>query len=65
MKGMRGVWTAKNHFTIDGSIINYMGRAIIYLQYIPENLIKYGIKVFSICCDIFLMILVFDVYAGQ
>ena len=65
MKGMRGVWTAKNHFTVDGSIINYMGRAVIYVQYIPENLIKHVIKESAICCDLSAILLGFKVYVVQ
>ena len=50
MKGVRGVWTAGNHVTIDNSMIKYMGRAVTYVQYMPVNSIKYGIKVFAIFC---------------
>ena len=50
MKGMRGVCTAGKHVTIDKSMIKYMGRAITYAQYMPAKPIKYGIKVFAVCC---------------
>ena len=50
MKGMRGVWTAGKHVTIDKSMIKYIGRAVTHAQYLPANLIKHDIKVFAICC---------------
>ena len=37
MKGMRKAWVAGKHVTIDKSMIRYMGRAIRYVQYMPEK----------------------------
>ena len=65
MKGMRGVWTSGKHVTIKESMIKYMVRAIIYVQYMPEKPTKYGIKVFYIFCDLSTIILGFKVYVGQ
>ena len=46
-------------------MIKYMGKAISYIQYVPEKPIKHGIKVFAICCDIYAILLCFKVYIGQ
>ena len=48
MKGMRRAWTAGKHVTINESMIWYMGRAVLFVQYLPAKPIKYGIKVFAI-----------------
>ena len=65
MKKTRGVWTARKNYTIDGIMINCMGRAVTYVQYIPEKPIKHGIKVFAICCDLYAILLCFKVYVVQ
>ena len=65
MKGMRGVWTSGKHVTIKESMIKYMVRAIIYVQYMPEKPTKHGIKVFYICCDLSTIILGLKFYVGQ
>ena len=65
MKGMRGVWTAGKHVTIDKSMIKYIGRAITYVQYMTENPIKHSIKVFAVCCALSEILLGFKVYVGQ
>jgi len=44
-KGMRKVWTAGQHVTIDESMIKYCGRAVAFVQYMPAKPIKHGIKV--------------------
>eukprot|EP00979_Chaetoceros_neogracilis_P011798 scaffold2974_cov288-Chaetoceros_neogracile.AAC.16 len=37
--------------TIDESMIKYMGRAVVsFVQYMPAEPIKQGIKVFCVCC---------------
>ena len=59
------VWTDINRVTIDKSMINYMGRAATYVQYMPAKLINHDIKVFSICCDISAIVLGLKVYVGQ
>ena len=65
MKGVRGVCTAGKHVTIYYIMIKYMGRSVIYVQYMPVNPIKYGIKVFAFCCTIYTIIIGFKVYVGQ
>ena len=46
-------------------MIKYMGRSITYVKYMPEKLIKHGIKVFAICCDLSTIILGLKFYVGQ
>jgi hypothetical protein len=64
MKGMRGAWVAGDKVTIDKSMIRYMGRAIVFIQYMPRKPIKHGIKVFAICCSYTGVLLGFEVYCG-
>ena len=65
MKGIRKVWTARRHVTIDESMICHMGRAIGYIQYMPAKPIKHGLKVFALCCAIAAVILAFKVYVRK
>ena len=65
MEGMKKSWTAGKHVTIDESMIRYMGRAISYVQYMPDKPIKHGIKVFALCCAFSAVILAFKVYIGK
>ena len=37
MNGMRKAWVAGKHVTIDESMIQYMGRAISYVQYMLSS----------------------------
>ena len=46
IKGISGVWNARKNVTIDKSMIKYMVRDVTYVQYMPTNPNKYGIKVF-------------------
>ena len=62
---MRSVWNARKHVTIDESMIKYMGRAVTYFQYMPENPIKHGITVFDICCAISEILIGLKLYVGQ
>ena len=62
---MRGVWTSANHVTIDESMINYMGRAISYVHYIPAKLINNGINLFAVCCALSKILLGFKVCICQ
>ena len=65
MKGVRGVWTAINHVTIDKSLIKCMGRSVTYVQYMTENPIRYGIKVFFIFYALSAILIGLKVYVGQ
>ena len=61
MKGMRGVLTSVNNVTIYESMIKYMGRDTTYVLYMHAKPIKYGIKVFSICCTLSVVLIGFKV----
>ena len=50
---------------IDERMIKYMGRAITFAQYMPLKTIKYGIKVFALCCDYNGHIIGLEVYLGK
>ena len=43
-------------------MIKYCGRAVAFIQYMPAKLIKYGIKVFCLCCAATVVMLAFGVY---
>ena len=49
MKGMRKAWVAGDKVTADESMIRYMGRAVSFVQYMPCQPIKHGLKVFAVC----------------
>ena len=65
IKGVRSVWTARKHVTIDNSMIQYMVRAVTYVLYMPTNMIKHSIKVFSIFCALSAILIGLKVYVGQ
>jgi len=65
MKGMRKSWITGKHVMIDKSMTQYMGRAILYVQYMTAKPIKHGIKVFTLCCAFSAIILSFKVYFGK
>ncbi len=60
-KGLRKVWTAGQHVTIDESMIKYCGRAVAFVQYMPAKPIKHGIKVFIPLCPVARANCLFDV----
>jgi hypothetical protein len=59
------IWIAGDHVTIDESMIRYMGRAIAFIQYMPQNPIKHRIKVFAVCCSYTGVLLGFEAYCGS
>ena len=65
MMGLRKIWTAGKHVTIDESMIAYMGRAITFVQYMPAKPIKHGIKVYALCCAVSAILLAFQVYTAK
>ena len=65
MKGMRKAWVAGKHVTIDESMIRYAGRAVSYVQYMPAKPIKYGLKVYALCCACSAVLLAYQVYVGK
>ena len=65
MDGIRGAWTVGQHITIDESMIKYMGRPVSYIQYMPAKLIKHGIKVYAVFCDIYVVLLGFKICVGK
>ena len=62
---MRRAWTPGKHVTIDESMIWYMGRAISYVQYMPAEPVKHGIKVFALCCALSAVTFSFKVHVGN
>jgi hypothetical protein len=50
MDGLRKCWDAGNRLTVDESMIKYKGKAIRFVQYLPQKPIKHGIKVYAIVC---------------
>ena len=46
-------------------MIQYCGRAISFIQYMPKKPIKHGIKVFALCCAYTGYLLGFEVYLGK
>ena len=64
MKAIRTCWTVGLRVTIDESMIRYMGRAVAFVQYMPQKPIKHWIKVFAICCAYTAVLLGFEVYCG-
>ena len=62
---MRKGWIVGKRITIDESMIKYCGRAISFIQYMPKNPIKHGIKVFALCCAYTGYLLSFEVYLGK
>ena len=65
MKNLQKNWVAGERITIDESMIKYMGRAIIFVQYNPKKPIKHGIKVFFIYCAVTGHPLAWEVYCGK
>jgi hypothetical protein len=64
-KGLQKIWAAGQHITIDESMIKYCGHAVMFIQYMPAKPIKYGIKVFYVCCAILKIMLAYEVYCGN
>jgi hypothetical protein len=64
-KGLRKLWTAGQHITIGEPMIKYCGRVVAFIQYMPANPIKHGIKVFCVCCAFSGIMLAYDVYCGN
>ena len=46
-------------------MIKYMGISVTYVQYMPANMTKHGIKVFAIYCDLSGILLFFKFYVVQ
>ena len=46
-------------------MIKFMGRAVSYIQYLSEKLIKHGIKVYTIYCVIYTVVLGFKIFFGK
>ena len=65
IKGTRGVRTARKYVTIDESAIKYIGRSVTYVKYMTGKSIKHGIKVFAICCALYVILLGIKVYIVQ
>ena len=58
-------WISGKRVTIDESMIKYCGRMISFVQSLPEKPIKYGMKVFALCCEYTGYLLGFEVYLGK
>ena len=65
MSSMQRCWKTGQRITIDESMIKYMGRAIIFIQYMPLKPIKHEIKIFAIYCSYTGHILGFENYLGK
>ena len=61
---MKAVLIACKRVTIDKLMIQYMGRAVVFMQYMPRKPIKHGLKVFAVCCAYTAFLLAFEVYSG-
>ncbi len=61
MKGMHNAWTAGKDIVINESMIKYYSRAIKFVQYMPNKLIKHGVKIFAVCCAYLAVLLGFKV----
>ena len=46
-------------------MIKYCGRAVAFVQYVPANPIKHGIKFFCVCCAVSGIMLACEVYCGN
>ena len=57
MIGLRKIWMAGKHVTINESMIAYMYQAVSFVQHMLVKLIKHGIKVYALCC-VFSVILI-------
>ena len=64
MDHMKACWVAGDRVAIDENMIQYMGWAVSFVQYMPYKPIKHGIKVFTICCAYSAVLLGFEVYCG-
>ena len=62
---MQAAWTLGKNIVIDESMILYNGRAIQWVQYLPQKPIKHGIKVFALCCATTGVLISFLVYTGK
>ena len=65
MCSLRNGWIVGKRITIDESMIKYCVRATSFIQYMPKNPIKHGIKVFALCCAYTGYLLGFEVYLGK
>ena len=65
MKRIWKAWTARKPANVDKRMIPYMGRAVLYVQYMPAKPIKHGIKVFYLCCAFSAVLLSFEVCVGR
>jgi hypothetical protein len=43
-------WILGQQIRVDESMIKYMGRFVLFIQYMPAKPIKHGIKVYALCC---------------
>ena len=65
MDNLRNAYSADEKITIDELMIRYRGKAYSFVQYLPKEPIKHGIKVFALCCSVTAYLLRFEVYTGK
>ena len=62
---IRKGWISGKRITVDEIMIKYCGRSVTFIQYMPKNTIKHGIKFFALCCAYTSYLLGFEVYLGK
>ncbi|KAL7534750.1 hypothetical protein ACHAWF_004938 [Thalassiosira exigua] len=65
LKRFHQAYTIGQFLRADESMIKYKGKSVMFVQYMPVNPIKHGIKVFAICCANTGYIYGFYVYCGK
>ena len=50
---------------VDESMIKYMGKFILFVQYMPAKPIKHGLKVYALCCAFTGYLYGFEIYTGK
>ena len=65
INGIRKASVARQRVTIDKSMIKYMGRVVLFVQYMPVKQIKHGINVFCLCCAYSGVLLAYQIYRSR
>jgi hypothetical protein len=64
-EGLLKVWSSGKDIAINESMIKYMVRVIVWVQYMPAKPKKHGIKVFCVCCAVSGIMLAYKVSCGK
>ena len=65
LKQLALAYVLGDRLSIDEAMIKYCGKFVSFVQYMPKKPIKYGIKVFALCCAYTGYLYAYEVYTGR